>query len=180
MKNPDNTYVYVAVIIGAHGVHGEVKTRLLSDNPDRLSELEEIYLISSDNRKDLGIHTIAGLRGHDNSIVALDGINDRDEALKLKGYYLAIEYSKAAEELEEGEYLIQDLIGLNILDDNEELIGVSSDILDGSQSFVLIVKRAKGKKDVLIPLNPDIVTRVDLDQKLLQVKLPEGLLEVYD
>ena len=178
MEDSAKEYLALAVISDAHGIKGEVKIIHLTDDTEHLLSLEEVILLSP-NEKNLGIPTIESIRGHGDFIVKLASVNDRDRALSLKRHYLAVEYESATEELDEGEYYLEDLVNLEVFDENGDLLGVNKNILESNNHFVMEVAR-EAKKDLLVPLVPEIIIEVDLDKKSIQVKLPNGLLEVYE
>jgi ribosomal 30S subunit maturation factor RimM len=130
-------------------------------------------------------------------------VNDRDEAMKFRGYVLyALENEKVNNLLMEDEYIVSDLIGLNVFLDEgadehsgkgfEDLFignirgvilgsemcsipGLGQDLLEVARPSQLT---GKGEELVLIPFVPQIVTRVDLDGRLISIMPPRGLLDL--
>jgi len=89
-------------------------------------------------------------------ILRLSGVGDRDAAGGLRGEPLLV----PGGELEEGEYLIADLVGCEVPG-----VGTVKRVLPGPSCDVLEV----GDEALLVPLISDAVTRVDLDGKLIEV-----------
>jgi 16S rRNA processing protein RimM len=91
-------------------------------------------------------------------IVRLEGISDRDGAAALLGEQLLLDQEDAP--LEEGEYIVSDLVGCTI-----EGIGVVTGVIPGPSCDVLEV----GVDGVLVPLVSDAVKRVDIEGRIIEV-----------
>ena len=89
-------------------------------------------------------------------IVRLAGVADRTAAEGLRGQELRVE----AGELEEGEYLTEDLVGCEVPG-----VGTVRRVLGLPSCDVLEV----GDEAVLVPLVADAVTRIDLDARQIEV-----------
>jgi 16S rRNA processing protein RimM len=94
----------------------------------------------------------------DRPLIRLDGIADRDAAAALRGEFLLLDAADAP--LEEGEFIVADLVGCRI-----EGLGYVERVLDGPSCDVLEV----GPDGVLVPLVSDAVKRVDLEQRIIEV-----------
>lgn len=121
-----NDIIEVGKIINLRGLKGEIKIDPYTESPDRFKEFE--YLIIKDepfNIEDIKIH-----KGK--VFVYLEGIDTVEKAEKLKNtsVYIPREFS---EDLEEDEFLLIDLIGLDVYDKNsQEKVGRLKDILQNS------------------------------------------------
>jgi 16S rRNA processing protein RimM len=91
-------------------------------------------------------------------IVRLEGISDRDGAAALLGEQLLLDQEDAP--LEEGEYIVSDLVGCTI-----EGLGVVTGVIPGPSCDVLEV----GVEGVLVPLVSDAVKRVDIAGRIIEV-----------
>lgn len=171
-------YFFVAVLTAPHGIKGELKLKLLSDLPDRLAGLAEVWLFSRDGKTQLGRKKILALRGAAHEIIKLEQVDDRDAAEKLKGCFLAVSRQEAYP-LSDGQYFVDDLLGLKVRDRNRGEIGVLQDALDNPAQPILLIRRP-GKKDLLLPLNQATLEDVDFEEEVIKVNLPEGLWEVYE
>lgn len=170
-------YLHVAIIIGSHGVKGEVKALLLSENPQRLEELSELSLLTAGGLflKRLGF-TARSAQGH--QILKLDGIDQREEAQALKGHYLSVTREEAMP-LPEGRYFISDLIGLKVMDEVRGEIGRLKAITDNSAQDIYEISRPN-LKPLFLAINAETFLSADLEKKEIYVRLPEGLWEVYE
>jgi 16S rRNA processing protein RimM len=208
-------YIELGTIIGAHGVHGLMKLASITDfSQHRLCE-PGIRHIKSPNRRSprevrlvegrplRSSSTAAGSDASPSYLIRLENVNDRDEAMKFRGYVLyALENEKVNNLLMEDEYIVSDLIGLNVFLDEgadehsgkgfEDLFvgnirgvilgsemcsipGLGQDLLEVARPSLLT---GKGEELVLIPFVPQIVTRVDLDGRLISIMPPRGLLDL--
>jgi 16S rRNA processing protein RimM len=91
-------------------------------------------------------------------IVRLEGISDRDGAAGLLGEQLLVDLEE--EPLEEGEYIVSDLVGCTI-----EGLGVVTGVIPGPSCDVLEV----GVDGVLVPLVSDAVKRVDIEARIIEI-----------
>ena len=88
-------------------------------------------------------------------LLKIKGIENMEDAEKLKGLYLKID-RKDAKKLPEGTYFIADLIGLDVYSDENELLGKLEDIFNSGANDVYVVKDENGKQ-ILLPGIPDVI-----------------------
>ena len=171
-------YLIIGKLGGAHGVRGEVKVIPLTDDVRRFSSLKDCMLL--DERENLKEKkTVRSVRFDETrTLIRFDGLDDRDEASKLTGLFLAVSREDAVK-LPKGRYFIADLIGLTVVDDVRGDLGTIKDIINTGASDIIIVKR-KGKNELLIPYLNSIVKDVDISGGIMKVILPEGLYEIYE
>ena len=80
------------------------------------------------------------------------------------------------EKLPEGQHYIRDLIGLDVIsDDNGEVIGKLSDVLTDRPQDVYVVKMENGR-DFMIPGVPEFIREVNEEEGVIRVKLIEGMI----
>ena len=97
-----------------------------------------------------------------------------NEAEKLKGLYIKID-RKYAKKLPKGTYFIADLIGLEVYDENSNLLGSIDDIYNTGANDIYVVKNNLGKQ-ILLPGIPQVIKKVDLENKKIVVHLLNGLI----
>ena len=102
----------------------------------------------------------------------IDHINDI-EAYKGGELYVAREN---AQKLGKDEYFIADLLGVSVVDENGEKLGVLKDVIETGANDVYVVER-ENKKDLLIPAIKQCIRKVDVEAGEMEVHLMEGLLE---
>lgn len=161
-------------IINTHGLRGEVKVIAWTDYPEDFEDIEYVYVKSKAGDEKLHISSVKYQKN--NLIVKFAEIKDINEAEKYKNRILYVEREMLGE-LPEGVYYIADLIGLRVIDENDEEIGVIADIINTGANDIYDVKR-EGKKNILIPVIDDVVKEIDLENRLVRIKMMEGLDEL--
>lgn len=164
----------VGVISSTHGVRGEVKVFPTTDDPARFRDLSEVTV---DTGKASLVLTIQGVKFFKNMVILkFKGYDNINEIESYKGCGLWIRRDQAVA-LEEGEYFIADLIGLHVVTDEGHDLGILDDVLKTGANDVYVVKMDSGK-EVLIPVIPECVKNVDLEEKTVVVHLLDGLLDL--
>ena len=122
--------------------------------------------------------TVEKLRFHKNfAIIKFREISDINELLNFKGENIYLEKKEVQNTLEEEEYLIDDLVGLNVFDDKDDLIGTVDSIAKSTGNDILSIKPQDEKYgNILIPFVKELVPIVDIKGKKIIIKPIEGLL----
>ena len=171
----------IGVISSVHGIHGEGKVFVTSDSPERFKKLKTVRAVRPQDplsgakggeEKELELVSVKFFNNM--AICRFRGIDTPEEIRKYRGMELWIDRSEAVP-LEEGEFYIADLIGLNVETDEGELLGIVSDFWPTGANYVITVKRKNGK-EVLIPYIKDCVKDVLPEEGKIVVHLMEGLL----
>ena len=161
--------IEAGIIVNTHGVRGAVKIEPWTNTPEFLCAFKRLF-IGGAERKMLGASV------HKNHVIAmLEGIETVQEAASLRGVKVSFEKSDA--KLDEGEYLIADLIGLDAVDDETGLrFGVISDFLSlPANGVYVIAPDDKERGEMLIPAVPEFVKKIDVENKCVRFHLMEGL-----
>lgn len=164
----------VGVITTTHGVRGEVKVFPTTDDASRFQELKSVML---DTGKEMRTLEIAGVKFFKNLVIlkfkGIDDINEVEQYRK-KGLYVTRENAVA---LEENEYFIADLIGLQVQTSDGEALGEIADVLQTGANDVYVVRR-QDKSDLLIPAIRDCIKSVGIPEGMMTVHLLPGLLDL--
>ena len=155
--------IALAAVAGAHGVKGEVRLKLFSDNAESLTAHEILYVGDSARR-------LLTIRDSGKTAVArFEGINDRTAAEALRGSLVEVDRS-ALPPLDEGEYYYADLIGLPCVDRNGRGVGTVLAVENYGAGDLLEIEAPGGKRS-LIPFRPGIADiedgRIVLDPEFL-------------
>ncbi len=170
----DNKYVSVGKILNFHGIQGEAKVGFSKNQEDFLSSLKFIFVKQGHEYIKFNIKSI---RFHKNfALMKFDGINSINELMEFKGAFLYVEESTIRESLEEDEFLIDELVSLEVFDQNGEKVGFIVGVSNNGANDLLSVK-TKSKKIVLIPFVKAIVTNVSIKDKKVVINKIEGLIE---
>ncbi|MDD4323557.1 MAG: ribosome maturation factor RimM [Eubacteriales bacterium] len=165
----------VGEILGAHGVKGELSVKVFSDEKERLKPGLTLVCRSKSGETERKIESVSF--SNKGAILALPGINSREEAQKLRGTQLFVRREDGLP-LSQNEYYTADLIGLNVFDADFGELGILADMFDTGAHYVLVVKKP-GENDLLIPFTKQTLVEIDQLNERMQVKLTEGLFEIY-
>lgn len=167
-------YISVGKILNFHGIKGEAKVGFTKNQEDFFCSLKEIFVKTDNDYRSLKIESV---RLHKNfALVKFEGINSINELLDYKGAFLYVEEEMIRENLEEDEFLIDELVGLEVFDENGKKLGFVVGVSNNGASDLLSVK-TNSKKVVLIPFVKAIVTDVSIRDKKVVIKNIEGLIE---
>lgn len=163
-------YFVVGKIVGAHGVRGELKVSLQTDNPERFRPGARLLLESEEEPVPVEVVSARPHKGM--MLVRLASVSDRSAAEILQWRKLLIPEAEAMP-LGEDENYAHDLMGLNVETEDGEALGEIAEILFTPANDVYIVRGPGG--ELLLPALRDVVLRVDLEAGKMLVKLPDGL-----
>ncbi|MEZ4520246.1 MAG: ribosome maturation factor RimM [Thermomicrobiales bacterium] len=153
----DSVLLTIGRIVAAHGLRGEVKLVLTTDRPEKMSDLRRVYLDGSDTPTRI---TSLRLRGNDReALLKLQGINDRDEAERLRGTIVQIRGNQLPPP-EEGSYFHYQILGLTAVDEQGNELGTVSEIIDAGEVDVYVVT-GDDKRQYLLPALHDVVLDID-------------------
>jgi 16S rRNA processing protein RimM len=164
----------IGFILKPHGLKGAVNIHLDVDDPEKYKRMESVIIKIGDNLVPFFISNlqVTGNKG----ILQLQDINTIEEADNLKSCALLLPL-ELLPELENDQFYYHEVIGYQIIDHNLGKLGVIEDVYTGGIQDLISMKY-KGK-EILIPVNDDIVGNADHKQKIVFVQLPVGLLEIY-
>lgn len=166
-------YLEIGKVVSTHGLRGELRVDPWCDSPQFLCQFKTLYLKKGETRLSVSSRphkTIA--------IVKAKGIDTIEEAEKLRGRVLYINRSDAR--LAPGEYFIQDLMGLDVIDiDTSKSYGKITDVLKTGANDVYQVTDEK-KKDYLIPVIDDVVKEIDINGGKVLIKPLKGIFDDED
>ncbi|MCL1817216.1 MAG: ribosome maturation factor RimM [Clostridiales bacterium] len=171
---PDNNWVLVGVINGAHGVRGLLKVKSLSDNPSRFVPGRCLYTQKTEAARQrsekilsrpLIIESVTPHQGK--LLIAFAGINSREEAAALLGAELMAEPDTAP--LPEGQYYHYQLLGIEVYD-RGEYRGKITEILSYPANDIYVMENEAGE-EILIPALKTVVKNIDLSAGRMEVEM---------
>ena len=161
------TPVIVGRIRSAWGLRGDVSVEVLSDAPMRFAPGSMLRLKGKTTRVE---RSRKGKRG---LLVKLDAANDRTQAEALRGSELTV-LPGEVEPLPDGVYYHFQILDMRVVTDGGERLGAISEIIVTGGNDVYVVHE-EGRRDILIPALPDVVLDVDVEEGVMTVSLPDGL-----
>ena len=166
-------YLEIGQIVNTFGIKGMVKVKPFTDNIERFSNLEKIYIKNKSGQTEYKIQEV---KYHKNMVlIKFEGIENPEQADLLRNSYLIVD-RETEEPLEAGRYYIVDMIGLDVFTDDNEYLGKLEDIYNTGSNGIYVVKNELGKQ-VLLPAIEDVIKNIDMDNKKVIVHLIPGLVK---
>ena len=168
--------VYLAIghLRRPHGVHGEIVMEVHTDFPERIKKGMKVFVGESHDAM-----VIEGARFHNEGlIVKFHAVDSPEDVGRLRNLWVYVA-SADRPPLPEGQYYFHELIGLQVVDDTDDLIGELTEIIETGANNVYVVTRAD-KSEVLLPAIPSVILDVDMGRRLMRVHLLDGLLDNPD
>lgn len=160
----------VGVISTTHGIAGEVKVFPTTDDMNRFKKLKEVIL---DTGKETQLLHIQQVRFFKNMVIVkfkeFQSINDV-ERLRGKSLYVTRENTV---KLQKDEYFIADMIGIQVVSDEGEDLGILQDVMQTGANDVYVVE--KDGEELLIPAIKDCILSVNVEEGKMEVHLLPGL-----
>lgn len=160
-------YVYIGKIVNTHGIKGELRIRSDFDKKDLVFK-PGITLYIGEGRVPEKITTYRVHKEFDMvTFEGYDNINQVLNYLKMNVYI-----NRDDLKLDKEDYLLQDLIGLNVVEAGEMLGKVFDIVYNGSNILLSVF----GKKNFYIPKNGNFIKKVDLEEGIIEVQDAKGLI----
>lgn len=161
--------ILLGVIIGAHGLKGEVKVKTFTETPERLGAYGPLHA------KDGRAFVVAAVRATaaDSATVRFEGIAERSAAEALKGLELFVARA-VLPETEAEEFYHADLVGLRAEDEAGRLIGHVRGIHNFGAGDVLDIEKPDGS-EALLPFTREFAPVVDVAAGRIVVAVPEEI-----
>lgn len=172
-------YLRIGVITRPHGVHGEVKVYPTTDYAERFEEISEAVIRGPKGEIRASVDDVRYFKNL--AIVKFSCFSTPEEARTCAGCDIMISREQA-QPLEEGEYYIADLIGCRVIADEESgnysgrTLGVLEDVLQTGANDVYAVRTPSGS-ELLFPVIPDCIRRVDIENSIVTVHVMKGLMD---
>jgi len=167
--------IAVAQIVKVRGLRGEVVADLLTDFPERFEKLDHVTGIGPDE-----VHRSLQIEEYwfhgDRIVLKFAGFDDVDKAKQLVGYELAVPADERVE-LPAGSFYEWELAGCSVETIEGRVVGEVRRIMRTGGVEILVVADPDDR-EMLVPMASDICVNIDVEQKLIQIDPPEGLLEL--
>ena len=169
-----NNFVSVGKILNFHGIKGEAKVGFSKNQQDFFLSLSSVYVKVGNEYRLFVIESIRLNKAF--ALVKFEGISSINELLPYKGCLMFVKEETIREALDEDEFLIDELVGLDVFDANDKKIGFVIGVSNNGATDLLSVKSLSGKVS-LVPFVQAIVPHVDIKSKKVVVNNIEGLIE---
>ncbi len=196
----------VARVLRPRGNKGEVAVELLTDFPERLTQLAEVYLgrvfgegfvgaFGAVEPAAMGVKSCWLSQNHrGQGVIHFAGVESINAAEKFRGLDVLLPFEQRVT-LPAGQYFVADLIGCAVFEVKGESVMASSPCLLATAPELVgtvrdvqfpgegirgtpVLEVETGRGELLIPLAEDICRRIDVEARRIEVELPEGLREL--
>lgn len=170
-------YFELGAIIRPHGVRGQVVFELDADNPSAYGKLKQAFVLSGSKLTPIGIQKIQFTSDPSRVLLTLDGVTTMDQAETLRDTVFYLPLTELPPLTGVGQFYYHEVVGFMLIDEAAGPLGPVRTFYELPQHDVLAVDH-KGF-EVLVPVNDEVIRRVDREAKELHVVLPAGLLDIY-
>ena len=164
-------YLVVAYVLGPHGVHGELKCRIVTDFPNRFRPGIRVFVGQPPVPRFVREARVAGT----NVFLQLDGISDRNTVEYLRGTDVLVAQADAVE-LPEGQFFWHQVLGLRAEDTAGHPLGTVSTVLPTGANEVYVVRGPLG--ELLVPAIRNVVKVIAPDEGRIVIDPLPGMLPV--
>ena len=169
--NVSGSYIEVARIVKAHGLGGELKLLPYTGSAENLAQYDSFWI--AQDGKMIGQFQVERLRAVNGAAtIKLAGVDDRTAAEGLRDCALFILESQLPPP-PAGQYYIRDIIGMRVISESGAELGTLNDILELPAHDVYQIIR--NGREILVPAIAGVVLSIQMDQRLVTVRLPDGL-----
>ncbi len=169
----DNNFISIAKILNFHGIKGEAKVGFSKGRERQIELLKKVY-IKKDN--EFVEYNVTSVRFHKHfAIIKFKELSTVNDVEEIKGLDIYLPREEIEKNLENDEYLISDLIDMDVYDEDGCCIGKVTQIGENLANNILSIKDANGKEH-LVPFVKELVPVVDLKSNKIVINNIEGLI----
>ncbi len=166
-------WLVVGRVSKPHGIQGDLTVDIITDFPERLADGVRFGIGEKESPETF--HEVHRIRYHKRKwLLSVSGLRDRDVAESWRGRFLFLP-EQSLDELPEGFYYEHHLVGLVCRTPSGDDLGEVTGIEMGPGQRRLVVRQ--GRQEFLVPYVPEIVINVDLNEGVVTIDAPPGLLD---
>jgi len=166
--------VSIGKILNFHGIHGEARVGYTANKEHQLIAIKNVYAVKDSKTVPL---TVEKVRFHKTvAIIKFKEISSVNEVVELKGAYIKVPKEKITAYLEENEYYIDDLIGMDAFDVQNNYLGKIFNIISTNEEDLLVIKD-QSNQEHLVPFVKELVPDVRIKEKKVIINKIPGLFE---
>lgn len=165
--------ISIAKILNFHGIKGEAKVGFTKGKENQIQSLKIVFVKKNNSFKKLNVQSV---RFHKHfAIIKFKEFVTVNDVEEFKGCDLYLTKEEVEENLAQDEYLINDLINMDVYDEDGCLLGSVAAVGENLANDILSVRDNNGKEH-LVPFVKEIVPVVDLINKRIVINNIEGLI----
>ena len=165
--------VHVGTFGQPQGLKGDIKINIFTSSLESFKILNKYFIKNEDEFSNLFFKSIKKI-GKKN-IASIDQSKDRDEALTFRGKNI-FTLRQNFPEIKSDEHYIIDLIGCNVIDTKDQVLGIVEDIKNFGAGDLIEIK-SMSKDNFYIPMNKENLINIDVEKKTIFVDPIPGLLD---
>ncbi len=163
----------IGVITTTHGLKGEVKVFPTTDDLNRFKKLKKCFIRTP--KEDIQVEKNSCKFFKNMVILSFKEFTDINEVERFRNCDIYVTRDNAVP-LEEDEYYISDVIGMNIILEDGSELGVLQDVIQTGANDVFVIK-LKDDKELLMPVIKDCVLDMNYETSKITVRLMKGMLD---
>jgi len=161
-------YLSVGFLRRPHGVQGEIIMDLHTDFPERMKKGRKLFI-----GDDYKLMTLTSVRPHQAGLlVKFKNVETPEDAGLYRNQWVYVRTKDVP--LPEGQHYQHELLGLKVMDENNNPLGKLVEIMETGANDVYVVRNDSGK-EILLPNIPSVILDLDIGRGFLKVHLLEGL-----
>ena len=166
---------FVGKIVKKYSFKGELLVKLDTDDPEQFLEMESVFV---ERHKNLIPFFIEKLSLHKSTLlrVQFEEVKNEADADALLGTELFLPLS-ALPKLSGTKFYYHEIIGFKVIDANFGALGIVAGVNDSTAQHLFEIEY--NGKEILVPINDEIIVKVDRESKTLHLDTPEGLIDLY-
>lgn len=165
-------FFQVGIVTSPHGVHGDVKVYPTTDDVKRFKRLREVILDTGKERLNLEIEGVKFVKQL--AVLKFKGYDNANDVERFRQKSLFVSRENAVR-LGRDEYFIADLMGLKVIDEEEQEIGVLREVIETGANDVYAIDLKDGR-ELLLPAIKQCILAVDVKAGFIKVHILDGLL----
>ena len=166
--NDEPVFFQIGRLQKAHGINGEIKLSLSVNFSLDVSIGSSIFIGPTHTS-----YLVTSMRGQLNPvIISFEGITDRETVQKLTNQNVYIRLEQLPQQ-NESNFYFHEVIGMDVRDENGELIGKIREIIETGANDVYVVDQVNRDKEILIPAIKSVVQEINRKTKMMIVRLPK-------
>ena len=166
--------ILLGKVVATHGIKGQLRIASYSGELENILALRSLMLKGPNGEMETFEVAASAIHGK-KVLISLKKYSTINEVLHLVGRELYIRREQLPE-LSEGEYYWCELLGLKVVTSQGEPLGELTEIIPTGSNDVYVV--TSGGKEYLIPALEDVILDINLDDGVMTVSPPEGLLDL--
>lgn len=168
-------FFYLGKVLKTNGSDGHLLIFLDVDQPSRYKKLETVFIGIENDRIPFAVSEIE-MKHRNTARILLEDVHSDEEARIFAGRELYLPLSMLPP-LRGKKFYFHEIKGFTVIDKKHGNIGTLASVLDMPQQSLMQIMH--GSKEILVPLNDEVLVKVDRIKKELVIQAPEGLIGIY-